>query len=185
MRYSSKDHLLSSIRTEHDRFLELVQQVSPDQYDTPGVWGDGWTLTDLIAHLGEWHAMFLRWYRDGLAGRKPDMPAPGYKWNETPRLNRDIQAKHADRSWNDARADFDRTYDEIVELVEGLSPEQLLEAGHFPWTGTKPLTTYLGANTASGAIRLTQVTTISCGHGDSSVRASGRGGLPPQPSRSR
>jgi hypothetical protein len=93
--------------------------------------------------------MFLRWYREGLEGREPDMPAPGFKWNETPRLNREIWAKHKDRSWEDVRTEFDRTYQEIVALVENLSEEQLLEPGHFGWTGNKPLTTYLGPNTAS------------------------------------
>ena len=149
MRYSSKDQLLSTIREEHDRLIELVDAVTPDQRKKPGVWGERWTLTDLLAHLAEWHVMFLRWYRDGLIGREPDLPAAGFKWNETPRLNREIWAKHKDRSWVEVRADFDRTYEEIVALVESLSEEELLEPGHFPWTGKKPLTTYLGPNTAS------------------------------------
>ena len=149
MQYSSKDQLLSQIREEHDRLLELVDGFTPDQRKKPGVWGDRWTLTDLLAHLAEWHEMFLRWYRDGLAGLEPDMPAPGFKWNETPRLNREIWAKHKERSWVEVRAEFDRTYEETVALVENVSEKELLEPGHFPWTGKKPLTTYLGPNTAS------------------------------------
>jgi len=149
MRYTSRDHLLSDIRKERARLFELVDAVPPDQRKQPGVWGDDWTLTDLLAHLAEWHAMFLRWYRDGLAGRDPDMPAPGYKWNETPRLNREIQARHSDRPFDEVLADFDRTYDAIVALVEELSEDELLQSGHFAWTGEKHLTTYLGPNTAS------------------------------------
>lgn len=148
MRYSSKNQLLSSIREEHDRLLELVEGFTPDQRREPGAWGERWTLTDLVAHLAEWHEMFLRWYREGLVGRDPDMPAPGYKWNETPRLNREIWAKHRGRGWGEVRSDFDRTYAEILALVEQLSEKELLQPGHFPWTGKKPLTTYLGPNTA-------------------------------------
>lgn len=149
MQYSSKDQLLSSIREEHMRLLELVEGFPPDQRKKPGAWGDGWTLSDLLAHLAEWHAMFLRWYHEGSAGREPAMPAPGYKWQETPRLNREIWAKHKDRTWEEVRRDFDGTYQEIVALAERLSEKELLEPGHFPWTGRKPLTTYLGPNTAS------------------------------------
>lgn len=149
MRYSSKDHLLTDIRKEHTRLVQLLEGFSPDQRQAPGVWGDGWTLTDLLAHLAEWQRMFLRWYRDGLAGREPDMPAPGFKWNETPSLNREIRAKHEGRAWEDVQREFDQTHNEVVALVEGLTEAQLLEPGHFQWTGKKPLATYLGPNTAS------------------------------------
>jgi hypothetical protein len=149
MRYSSKDQLLAAIREEHARLLGSVERFTPNQRKMPGVWGDRWTVTDLLAHLAEWHELFLGWYREGLAGRQPALPAPGYRWNETPRLNREIWAKHKDRPWHEVRRDFDRTYEEIVALVEALPEKELLEPGHFPWTRKKPLATYLGPNTAS------------------------------------
>lgn len=77
------------------------------------------------------------------------MPAPGYKWNETPRLNRAIQAKHRLRPLRQVRGDFDATYDRVLEMARELSERQLLEPGHFAWTGKNPIVTYLGANTAS------------------------------------
>ena len=33
--------------------------------------------------------------------------------------------------------------------MESLSTGQLLDAGHYEWTGKHPLTTYIGPNTAS------------------------------------
>jgi hypothetical protein len=149
MRYASKEQLLTAIRSEHGRLVELVEGVPPEQRLEPGVWGEGWTLLDLVAHLAEWHRMFLRWYREGLAGQAPEMPAPGFKWNETPRLNREIRARHKDRPWSEIRDDFERSYQEILDLVGELSEGELLVPGHFTWTGKHPLTTYLGANTAS------------------------------------
>jgi hypothetical protein len=47
------------------------------------------------------------------------------------------------------REDFESGYRRITRLVEGLSPEQVLKAGHFSWTGRNPLATYIGPNTAS------------------------------------
>lgn len=149
MRYTSKAELLAAIRDEHARLVDRIDEVPAELREEPGVWGDGWTVADLLAHLSEWHRMFLGWYRDGAGGREPTMPAPGYQWNETPRLNRAIQAKHEGRPWEDVRAEFEGSHAEIVELVEHLSEEQLLDAGHFSWTGRYPLTTYLGPNTAS------------------------------------
>jgi len=149
MRYSSKQELLDSIRREHDTFEEALAQIPGSRYGEAGVWGDGWTVVDLVAHLAEWHAMFLRWCGDGIAGKEPVMPAPGFQWNETPALNRSIWKKHSGQSFEEVWEDFSRSYGEIVYLVEGLSEEVLLEPGHFSWTRKNPLATYLAPNTAS------------------------------------
>lgn len=149
MRYDSKEDLLAKIEREHDTLVAMLDGIPASRWDQPGVWGDDWTVTDLVAHLSEWHRMFLRWYREGLEGHTPDMPAPGYKWNQTPGLNREIQRRHRHETPDRARADFEASHAEVVELARGLPEEALLRPGHFGWTGEHPLTTYLGPNTAS------------------------------------
>ncbi len=149
MRYASKASFVERMEREHARFLDRAEAIGEERFEEPGVWGDGWTVKDLFAHLTAWEQLFLAWHREGRAGRMPAMPAPGYKWNETPRLNRDIQAAHADDSWGAVRGAFDRSYRQIARLVASLDEEDVLEAGRFAWTGKKALTTYLGANTAS------------------------------------
>jgi hypothetical protein len=106
-------------------------------------------LDDIRAAHDRLCVLFLGWHEDGLRGVTPQMPAPGYKWSETPRLNRAIWQKHRARSRAAILADFDSGYTRIVQIVKALSPEQLLESGHYEWTGQHPLTTYIGPNTAS------------------------------------
>lgn len=149
MKYESKQALIDDIRTEHDSLCALLDGVQRARWSEPGVWGDDWNLSDLVAHLAEWQRMFLAWYEDGLRGARPEMPAPGYKWSEMPKLNRAIWEKHRSRQVAAVRAGFDSGYRRILQLVEGLSPLQLLAPGQFAWTGKHPLTTYLGPNTAS------------------------------------
>jgi hypothetical protein len=149
VKYASKSAFVERMEAEHERFLALAASIPRARYDEPGVWGEGWTIKDLFAHLTEWEQMFLGWHREGLAGTKPDMPAPGYKWNETAKLNHEIWAKHKDVSYRTVRTRFDRSYAQMRELVDGLTEPELLEPGRFAWTGKHPLTTYLGANTAS------------------------------------
>lgn len=149
MKYASKAAFVERMETEHDRFLGMAESIGKDHFGKPGVWGEGWTIKDLFAHLTAWEQMFLGWHHAGLSGETPAMPARGYKWNETPRLNHAIWAEHRDEPWPAVAAAFDDTYDEVCVLVEGLSGGDLLEPGRFAWTGKYPLTTYLGANTAS------------------------------------
>jgi hypothetical protein len=140
---------VDDIKAQHDALCSRLAEIPRSRHRESGVWGDGWTLHDLLAHLSEWQRMFLRWYHDGLRGMTPQMPAPGYRWNETPKLNRGIWAKHRSRSARVIRAEFDAGYEEILALVEALPASSLLTAGHFAWTGRNPLVTYLGANTSS------------------------------------
>jgi hypothetical protein len=149
MRYRSKQVLLDDIRAEHDSLCALLHQIPKARWREHGVWGDDWTVCDLVAHLAEWQRMFLAWHEAGLKGTAPQMPAPGYKWSEMPRLNRAIWRKHRSRAPAAVRADFDQGYRRILRVGEGLLPAQLLVPGHFPWTGRHGLVTYLGANTAS------------------------------------
>jgi hypothetical protein len=157
MKYASKKDLIDQIESEHAALLAIVESIPRSRYAEAGVWGEGWTIKDLLAHLTEWEQMFLCWYRDGLADRQPAMPAEGYKWSELPRLNREIWRKHRRTSWKRVREAFDRSYEEILSLGKSLSQRQLLTPGVFPWTKKHPLTTYLGANTCShyrAAIRI-------------------------------
>jgi hypothetical protein len=149
MKYTSKQALLNDIRGEHETLCARLRQIPTARWHEGGVWGSGWTLCDLVAHLAEWQRMFLRWYDDGLRGTTPSLPAPGFNWSQTPELNRAIWEKHRSRSPRSVRAGFDSGYRRILRLVESLSTERLLSPGHYQWTGKHPLTTYIGPNTAS------------------------------------
>lgn len=149
MKFSSKEELIESIESEHRRFVELLGSIPVDRYLEEDVWGDGWNIRDLLAHLTEWEQMFLSWYRVGLEGRHPEMPAKGYKWNQTPALNQAIWEKYCRKPVDVVLADFATSFQEIFSLAQELSSMELLTPGHFTWTGRNPLTTYLGANTTS------------------------------------
>ena len=149
MRYSSRKALAADIEREHDRLLALLDGIPLAQFTEAGVWGDDWSLIDLVAHLAEWQTMFLGWYETGRTGAAVALPAPGYKWSETPRLNRAIWEKHRGRPAREVRAEFERGYARICRIVASSTAAELFTPGHFQWTGRNALSTYLGANTAS------------------------------------
>ena len=149
MKFASKEDLLEGIEDEHRTFVELAASIPRTRYKEEGVWGDGWTIHDLFAHLTEWEQMFLRWYWEGLRGGEPALPAPGFKWNQTPELNRAIWRKHRRKSTKRVLVAFEASYKEILAVAQKLSPDELFAPGHFAWTRKNALVTYLGANTFS------------------------------------
>jgi len=157
MKYASKKQFVDRIEREHATFVELAESIPRTRRAETGVWGEDWTLKDLLAHLTEWEQLFLSWFRQGLAGETPTLPAAGYKWNELSRLNRDIWKKHRRTSWERVREQFDASYDEILALTKKLRERELLTPRQYEWTKTYPLTTYLGANTCSHYAAATKI----------------------------
>ncbi len=113
-----------------------------------GVVGE-WSVKDVLAHLYEWERMALGWYRAGLRGDDPEVPAPGYKWNQTPQLNRAIFEKHRDRPLDEVIAAFRASRQEILGVIESLSEEDLFSPGRFAWTRKNTLGTYFVSATSS------------------------------------
>ena len=149
MRVTSKAQLLASIEEEHSIFNQLIKAVPPKQRTAPNVWGDGWTVKDLVLHMTAWEQLFLTWYRTGLRGEPVATPAEGYTWKETSRLNRDLQKRLARTSWKQAIKDFHLSYTEIHTTAKQINEAELLERRRHTWTGSTSVGAYLAANTAS------------------------------------
>jgi hypothetical protein len=147
-RPTSKQELLLAIEKKRSALEALLEPLSPEQMTAPGVVGD-WSVKDVLAHPVEWEQMCLFWYRAGLQDRSPEMPAPGFKWNQTPALNQMIYEKHRHRSLDDVRARFDASNQEILGVIQDLSNEELFTAGRFAWTKKNTMGTYFVSATSS------------------------------------
>jgi hypothetical protein len=52
-------------------------------------------------------------------------------------------------SLDQARAMFEKSHADVIELIEGFTDEELFTKKHFPWTGTTSLGSYAVSATAS------------------------------------
>jgi hypothetical protein len=147
-RPTSKDDLLAAIDKERGALEAFLETLTPKQMIEPGVVGE-WSVKDVLAHLVEWEQMCLGWYRAGLRGETPALPAPGFKWNQTPQLNQQIYEKHRDRSLDEVLEQFHASHREILEVIQGLSNEDLFTAGRYVWTKKNTMGTYFVSATSS------------------------------------
>ncbi|MEL6427653.1 MAG: ClbS/DfsB family four-helix bundle protein [Planctomycetota bacterium] len=149
MRVRSKAELLAAIEENHTELWALIDAVPARLRTAPGVWGDDWSVKDLVLHTTAWEQLFLGWYHAGERGETVHTPAEGYRWNETSRLNRDLQKRLARTSWKRAIEDFHSSYDEILRVARGVDEEALLGKGVRAWTRSTTIGAYLASNTAS------------------------------------
>ncbi|MEW6093196.1 MAG: ClbS/DfsB family four-helix bundle protein [Chloroflexota bacterium] len=146
-RPTSKTDLLTAIDQERGALEAILEALTPEQMVEPGVVGE-WSVKDVLAHLVEWEQMVLEWYRAGLRGDIPEMPAPGYKWNQTPQLNQMIYKKHHDRPLDKVMEEFHASHREILGVIQDLSNEELFTAGRYAWTQKNTMGTYFVSATS-------------------------------------
>ncbi len=147
-RPTSKNDLLAAIEKERTALEAYIETLSPEQMTIPGIVG-AWSAKDVLAHLIEWEQMVLSWHAAGLQGETPELPAPGFKWNQTPALNQQIFEKHRDRSLAEILEQFQTSHEEILGIIQGLSNEELFTASQFAWTKKNTLGTYFVSATSS------------------------------------
>lgn len=100
-------------------------------------------IRDVLAHLHHWHLMMLDWYNVGMTGQKPDMPAKGYSWRNTSKLNQKIWAQYQNIGLEEIREDFERSYEAIQQLILTHDDAELFEKKRYKWTGSTSLGAYL------------------------------------------
>jgi len=140
-RPKNKSELLELSRSNYEKMLEMITGVSEDILLAPGACED-WRIKDILAHLHAWHVMYLRWYAEGMAGEKPEMPAPGYTWASTPALNAEIYESHKEIPIGEVLALLDDTHNQVMTIIEGHSDEELFTKKKYAWTGTTSIGSY-------------------------------------------
>jgi len=106
-------------------------------------------IRDVIAHLHHWHLMLIDWYRVGMKGLKPDMPAKGYSWKDTKELNKKIWRDYRHHELENIRMDLNDSYLKVQKIIYKHTDKEMFEKRRYNWTGSSSLSTYIRANTSS------------------------------------
>ncbi|MEM6261534.1 MAG: ClbS/DfsB family four-helix bundle protein [Bacteroidota bacterium] len=149
-RPKSKSELLEASQANYQKLLDLVDSLPISLAKTdfpPGTMNRN--VRDIFAHLHHWHLMILGWYKVGMKGEKPAMPAEGYTWKALPDLNRKIWEKYQDTDLETARELYQATHQQVHALIESHTDEELFEKKRYKWTGSTSLGACLISNTSS------------------------------------
>jgi hypothetical protein len=141
-RVESRQQLLEQAGMEFAHLLAQVAATPEDVATTTAVCG-AWTIKDVLAHLYGWQQLYFDWRRRGYDGQPVHLPAEGYKWNETPRLNEDLYQRYRDLPLAEVEILLKASHQSVADEIDGLTDEQVMRPGAFSWTGRNALETYL------------------------------------------
>jgi len=147
-RAQNKQQLLDFGKREFDRLMELVGKLTPDQRDKEHVF-DNRTTKDIVAHLYAWQLLELTWYEEGMSGKKPAVPAPGYTFKDAPELNEKLYQEYKSIVWDDLSKKFTKSHNQLLNIVEKHSDEELSTKRKYAWTGSTSITCYLASGLSS------------------------------------
>lgn len=149
---SSKQELLKRVRERHADMEGLLASLSVEQMTAP-VLDDGWSVKDSLAHLVAWEGLLLDWTASCRRGEDIVRWGPGFEIDgdnsqeQMNRLNTHLYEKNKARKVGEVLDDFRATYLRVVELLEGLSEDEIFDPDHFPVRRGRPLITLLVGDT--------------------------------------
>jgi hypothetical protein len=152
-RPTNKKELLELSELNFNKLLEFID-VLPEEYKNKTYKNDELndrdkTIADVICHLHEWHLMMGNWYKIGMSGKKPAIPAEDLTWQTLPVLNHRIYEKYKGTALKKAITMFKKSHKDVIVLIEKHTDDELFTKKKYPWTGTTSLGAYLISATSS------------------------------------
>jgi uncharacterized protein (TIGR03083 family) len=116
-----KAQIIDQIRRSRQQFEEALARIDSARMTEPGVNGD-WSVKDVLAHIAWWEQHLLRRLRSG----RDDLYVEGVDGRSaTDRANAEVFAANRERPLAEVRAEFDASYREVLETIEGMSDDEL------------------------------------------------------------
>lgn len=159
-RATTKAELLSSAQMNYEQLIALIQGCSEAELITPydfsndekkkeAHWQRDRNLRDVVIHLYEWHQLLLNWVASNQAGEtKSFIPQP-YNWKTYGQMNMAFWQKHQGTKLATALDLLEHSHQQVFELANTFSNEQLFSKGVYPWTRGSTLGSYFVSTTAS------------------------------------
>jgi hypothetical protein len=137
----NKTALLADIRSGRAQFESMLAQLSDDQLLAPDLHG-GWSIKDLIVHIGFWEQHAATLFSTLLRGVEP--PDESLTLDE---LNAWVYAQNQHKPLTEVRLAEQAAYAQLLALVENAVDDDLFNPRRFAATEGKPFAEWIENNT--------------------------------------
>lgn len=126
--------LLEKITAGRTQLETALNGLQPEQMTGPGL-HEGWSVKDLLAHLGWWEQRAVEIYEESMAGGAPKYVITN---EEVDALNARVLEAFRPRDLEDVRAFERRAFLRLIEVVENAPDRDLFDPHRFPWAQDQP-----------------------------------------------
>jgi hypothetical protein len=132
-----KEHILTALREQFDRWEELLASISEEQITTPN-FDDNWSIKDIVNHLWGWQQISVARMNAGVLDREPEFPnwltSFPENWDEDAnQTNIWIYKTFHNQSWAEANQNWREGFLRLLDLGETISERDLLDGDRFLW----------------------------------------------------
>ena len=138
-----RETLLSNIYEGRTGLEDVLNNLSPQQMTQPVLSG-GWTVKDLIAHLGFWERRALQVFDALRQGQQPDNLTADMTIDE---LNASVYQQNRAQALPQVQAEELAAYRALLRAVETADPADLFDASRYAWTQGQPFADWIIGNT--------------------------------------
>ena len=159
-RATTKSDLLENAINSYEKLNVLISELTEKELSTPfdfagddrkkeAHWRRDNNLRDVLIHLYEWHQLLINWIQSNRKGEsKPFIPEP-YNWKTYGDMNVEFWKKHQNTPLEEAKKMLKKSHEEILNLGDTFSNEELFSKGVYKWVGGSTLGSYFVSATAS------------------------------------
>lgn len=146
----NKEELLTQVNASYTELLDRVHSLTTEQQNAEFPFPTmNRNIRDLLAHVHEWQLMLEDWYKVGMSGKKPEIPAAGYTWKTTPELNRKIHEKYSNTPLDTTFDLLAASHQRQIALIEQHTTDELFTKKKYKWTNTTSMSAYFTSSTIS------------------------------------
>ena len=132
----NKKEMISALEKGRAEFLEIIESLSDEQMELPGVVGT-WSVKDILVHLTRWEAEIIKFMWQTRRGIQPTTAHfDQFSVDET---NERWFQESRNRTLNIVMSDFLGVRNQTVRRVKEVSQLELTNADLYSWLNGKPL----------------------------------------------
>ncbi len=131
-----KEELISVLTTGRDDFLKILQGLSDQEMETPGV-VEQWSIKDILVHLTRWEAEIIKLLWQAKQGIKPS--TAHFRGTSIDDVNKRWYEESQSRTLKIVMSDFLGVRKQTLRRVEEISDSVLTNPKQYTWLEGKPL----------------------------------------------
>ena len=122
--YTNKSELKDEIKKAYTKFITEIDDIPEDMKDLRADEVDRTPAENLAYQVG-WTSLILKWEQDEKNGLEVKTPSEKFKWNQLGPLYQWFTDTYAWMSINELRTKLDMNINEIFEIIDLMSEEEL------------------------------------------------------------